>query len=240
MNYKILVLTIVAFSFFMNCSKDKTTEPKPDNIPSVKIGNQVWMSKNLDVDTYRNGDHIPEVTDQNEWANLTSGAWCYYDNDPANGKIYGKLYNWYAVNDPRCLSPDGWHIPTDEEWTVLTDYLGGEEVAGGKLKSTGAIERGDGLWYSPNKGATNSSGFSALPGGYRDSNGSFDRLRIYGYWQSSTESVSSDAWYRFLFCNRAGIARGYNGKGYGFSVRCVRDNLLFIRKFRKEINEIIF
>jgi len=101
-----------------------------------KIGNQIWTTKNLDVATYRNGDAIPQVQDYTAWANLTTGAWCYYANNTANGTTYGKLYNWYAVNDPRGLAPKGYHIPTDKEWTMLTDYLGGESVANSKMKST--------------------------------------------------------------------------------------------------------
>src|SRR5690606_33259564 len=107
-------------------------------------------------------DVIPQVTDPTIWGNLTTGAWCYYNNDPANEIIYGKLYNWYAVNDPRGLAPVGWHIPSDSEWTILTDYLGGFEVAGGKMKETGTTH-----WANPNIGADNSSGFTGLPGGYR-------------------------------------------------------------------------
>ena len=103
---------------------------------TVTIGNQVWTSKNLDVSTYRNGDAIPQVQDANAWENLTTGAWCYYDNDASNGTKYGKLYNWYAVNDPRGLAPKGYHIPTDAEWTQLSDYLGGESKAGTKMKTT--------------------------------------------------------------------------------------------------------
>ena len=128
-------------------------------IPTVTICDQVWMAKNLDVTTYRNGDVISQVTDPTAWNALTTGAWCYYNNDPANGTIYGKLYNWYAVNDPRGLAPTGWHIPTEGELIALSDCLGGQEVAGGKLKETGTAH-----WLSPNI-ATNETGFTALPGG---------------------------------------------------------------------------
>ena len=118
-------------------------------IPTIQICNQIWMQKNLAVDHYRNGDPIPQVTDPTEWASLTTGAWCYYNNDPANGSIYGKLYNWFAVNDPRGLAPTGWHIPTDDrdiptssEWQLLSDCLGGNEIAGGKMKSTSGWNNG--------------------------------------------------------------------------------------------------
>ena len=111
----------------------------------IKIGDQTWTIKNLDVTTYRNGDAIPQLEDQEEWANLTTGAWCYYENESDNGTTYGKLYNWFAVNDPRGLAPKGYHIPTDEEWTILSVNLGGESQAGTKMKSTtGWNEDGNG------------------------------------------------------------------------------------------------
>ncbi len=203
-------------------AKAGTASSYCDN-PDVQICNQVWMGCNLDVDTYRNGDPIPEVTDATAWSKLTTGAWCYNNNDPANGAIYGKLYNWYAVNDPRGLAPDGWHIPSDAEWTELTNCLGGVAVAGGKLKSTGTKEGGDGLWLSPNTGATNSSGFSALPGGYRYYNGGFNNLRYNGIWWSATENDETYAWGRILDYINASISRYDIDKVLGFSVRCVRD-----------------
>jgi uncharacterized protein (TIGR02145 family) len=134
------------------------------------------MAVNLDVDHFRNGDRIPEAKTKEEWKYAGERglpAWCYYDNDPANGRVYGKLYNIYAVNDPRGLAPEGWHMTSDREWDVLMDYLFGTEVAGGKLKETGTTH-----WQSPNHGATNESSFSALPGGYRVSDGAFYDLGI--------------------------------------------------------------
>ncbi|MBL0358943.1 MAG: proprotein convertase P-domain-containing protein [Chitinophagaceae bacterium] len=133
---------------------------------TVTIGDQVWMAKNLEVTNYRNGDPIPQVTDPTQWASLTSGAWCWYNNDSVLGAIYGKIYNFYAVTDPRGLAPAGWHIPTMQEWYNPEYYLGGDGVTGGKLKSVN-------YWNSPNGGGTNSSGFTALPGGYRFDNGGF-------------------------------------------------------------------
>jgi uncharacterized protein (TIGR02145 family) len=130
------------------------------SLPTVVIGTQQWTDKNLDVLTYRNGDLIPQVKDSTAWAALTTGAWCYFNNDPSGyGAIYGKIYNWYAVNDPRGLAPLGWHIATSDEFETLRNALGGSAVAGGKLKTAGT-----GRWISPNTGATNESGFSALPG----------------------------------------------------------------------------
>lgn len=190
----------------------------------IKIGTQRWMAKNLSVTRYRNGDIIPQVKDSAAWAALTTGAWCYYKNDRANGPIYGKLYNWYAVNDIRGLAPVGYHIPTDGEWAALSAFLGGDPVAGGKMKSIGTIEAGTGLWYSPNVDATNSTGFTGLPGGYRNNNSLFYYIGYNGYFWSSTDNINNiDAYYRNLSYDNSYLYRTYLNKGYGFSVRCVKD-----------------
>ena len=191
--------------------------------PVVKIGTQKWMARNLDVARYRNGDKIPQVKDSTKWKNLTTGAWCWYNNDSANGAIYGKLYNWYAVNDPRGLAPIGWHIPTDAEWDTLAWALGGPSVAGGKLKDTGTIEAGTGLWYAPNV-ATNSSGFTALPGGDRSNHGPFGNLGYSGFWWSSTQ-VTNRAWYRDLFNYAGFLNKSYTDMRLGSSVRCIKDSI---------------
>jgi uncharacterized protein (TIGR02145 family) len=186
-----------------------------------------WMIKNLEVTTYRDGTPIPEVTDPSAWASLTTGAWCYYDNNPANGIIYGKLYNWHAVYGDsngdqikdKELAPPGWHIPTDAEWTALVDCLGGESVAGGKLKEAGTAH-----WFYPNTDGTNSSGFTALPGGSRHNWGSFEFLGPFGYYWTSTDyPPGSDASNRVLFYSDGTIAKSGDRKQAGFSVRCVRD-----------------
>lgn len=196
------------------------------NTSQVTIGTQTWTTTNLDVTTYRDGTPIPQETDATAWAGLTTGAWCYYNNDSANGAIYGKLYNWYAVagihdNDPntpnKILAPTGYHVPTDAEWTTLTDFLGGEAVAGGKMKATGTS-----LWLGPND-ATNSSGFTGLPGGFRLNNGTFDYIGINGYWWSSTEYDTTVAWSRSLSYNFGSANRLNVLKTFGFSVRCLRD-----------------
>ena len=181
----------------------------------VTIGKQTWTTKNLDVTKYRNGDAIPQVQDKNAWAKLTTGAWCYYENKTANGTNYGKLYNWYAVNDPRGLAPKGYHIPTDAEWTILTDYLGGESIAVTKMKSTSG--------WDNNGNGTNTSGFAGLPGGFRGYDGNFDLVGAYGTWWSSSEFNTFYAWSRSLSTNNGNVYRNDSNKQDGFSVRCLRD-----------------
>lgn len=188
------------------------------NSKEVKIGNQVWMLENLDVENFRNGDLIPQAKTAEEWENAGKNnepAWCYYDNDESNGAKYGKLYNWYAVNDPRGLAPEGFHIPSNVEFTELTDSLGRENVAGLKMKSASS-------WYESGNG-NNSSGFSALPGGFRYINGSFSDIAKVGNWWSSSESDKSNAVSRFLNYYNADVFNYNSDKLNGFSVRCLRD-----------------
>ena len=188
---------------------------------TITIGTQVWMTKNLDVATFRNGDPIPQAKTDEEWEKAGENqqpAWCYYDNDPANGAKYGKLYNWYAVNDSRGLAPVGYHIPSDAEWTKLTDFLGGEEVAGTKMKSTD-------FWadYEGNSGnGTNESGFSGLPGGTR---------YFYGHSTPLARRLLVEFYgVRYEHCLgplpvllHGSVYRDSNYKQDGFSVRCLRD-----------------
>jgi uncharacterized protein (TIGR02145 family) len=186
------------------------------------IGTQVWMLKNLDVDTYRNGDPIPEITDATTWNALTTGAWCWYNNDSANGAIYGKLYNWYAVTDSRGLAPQGWHVPSDTEWTTLSDYLGGSAIAGGLLKDTDIS-----YWTTPNTGATNITRFTALPGGARGASGGFVVINNSAYFWSTTENIGTPvyAYYRSLSYANTTLSRISTGtfKQYGLSVRIIKD-----------------
>ena len=202
-----LVITAILFS---GCG---------ESVSVVTIGSQVWTSKNLDVDSFRNGDPIPYAKTAKEWeiALLYElPAYCNYDNNPANGEKYGKLYNWYALNDQRGLAPNGYHIPSDEEWMQLIDYLGGKGIAGTKIKSTSG-------WNYVN--GTDSSGFSGLPGGGRDFDGEYFQIGKAGYWWSSTRHDSDSR--LALFCNLSGldvnVDRGVFPKGAGFSVRCLRD-----------------
>jgi uncharacterized protein (TIGR02145 family) len=188
---------------------------------TVQIGDQVWMSENLKTLRYRNGGSIPNVTDNTAWANLTTGARSYYDNDVSNNPIYGKLYNWYTtLGDTLC--PTGWGVPTDDDWTTLTNSLGGASVAGGKMKTIGHA-----YWYDPNIGAINSSGFSGLPGGYRSSDGSFNFIRKYAFFWSATENDNYGAWLRGLYSSNGIVNRddyfSYYSKSVGASVRCLRD-----------------
>jgi uncharacterized protein (TIGR02145 family) len=196
-----------------------TTAQTFANLPSVTICSQIWTSKNLDVSTYRNGDNIPQVTDPSVWHSLTTGAWCWYNNDSATfASTYGKLYNWYAVNDPRGLAPQGWHVPNDAEWSTLSTCLGGDAVAGGKMKETGTAH-----WTSPNTGAVNSSGFAGLPYAFRLYSGTFNFLGLYGYFWSSTQYNATDTWCRFLSYNSIDLGRDLNSMTDGLSVRCIRD-----------------
>jgi len=185
---------------------------------NVTIGNQVWMAENLNVDKFRNGDPIPEAKTESEWqlaGENKQPAWGYYNNDPANGDKLRKLYNWYAVNDPRGLAPNGWKVPSDTEWTVLTDYLGGEAAAGTKMKSTSG-------WEEAGNG-TNESGFSALRGGFRDSGGKFNWVNSHGGWWSSTEKDTDDALHRHMNSSDGVVYGGGFNKKNGLSVRCIRD-----------------
>ncbi len=188
---------------------------------TVKIGNQEWMAENLNVSTFRNGEPILEAKSAAEWKKAGDEgkpAWCYYENDPANGEEYGKLYNWFAVTDPRGLAPEGWHAPTDDEWQTLVDYLGGDYVAGGKIKETGTAH-----WESPNTNATNESGFSALPGGFRTSFGSYNDVGNFTNFCSSTEYDSNTPCRRHLGYNTSRVYRYASKEQVGNSVRCVRD-----------------
>ena len=188
---------------------------------AVRIGTQNWMLKNLDVTHYRNGDRIPQAKDPGKWMNLTTGAWCWYNNDSTLGAVYGKLYNWYAVTDPRGLAPIGWHISANAEWDTLSLFLAGK--VGGKLKDTGTIEAGTGLWYAPNYRAVNKTGFTALPGGYRTQLAAFEYLGYLGYWWSSRELGSGYAYLVRLSYDNNDLSFYTGAEGGGFSVRCIKD-----------------
>jgi uncharacterized protein (TIGR02145 family) len=184
---------------------------------TVTIGTQVWMAENLKTTKYRNGDVIANVTVDASWKTLTTGAYCNYNNDSSNATTYGRLYNWYAVEDNRDIAPIGWHIPTNAEWTILTDFLGGEDFAGGKLKEAGTLH-----WITPNTGADNSSGFTAISGGCRE-NGAFIGIGSTNYFWTSTGYNTSSAWFRGLYNHLRVVSCGIYNKSNGFSVRCIKD-----------------
>lgn len=184
---------------------------------TIEIGTQIWMVENLKTTKYSNGDPISNVTDASAWRSLITGAYCNHNNDANFSITYGILYNWYVVRDTRKIAPAGWHVPSDAEWTILINYLGGITNAGGKLKEAGTAH-----WPSPNTGASNSTGFTALSGGSRDDLGEFNTLAS-GYWWSSTGYGLSGAWSWNMSYVSAGIVRADAGWNYGYSIRLIKD-----------------
>jgi uncharacterized protein (TIGR02145 family) len=187
----------------------------------VTIGEQIWMTQNLRTTKFSDNSDIPQVTDNAAWSTISTPAFCWYKNDEfSNKQNYGALYNWFAVNTGK-LCPTGWHVPSEKEWMALTDNLGGEFIASGKLKEVGKEH-----WMDPNDGATNDYGFTALPGGYRTglAAGSFRARGYLGYWWGSTEYDLTGARARLMTYDTREIARGTALKKNGYSVRCVRDN----------------
>jgi len=189
---------------------------------SVTIGTQVWMVENLRTTKYNDGTSIPTETVDNTWLHLTTPAYCWYNNDASYKNTYGALYNWFAVNTGK-LAPMGWHVPTDVEWHQLTDYLGGEILAGGKMKSKGTIQSATGLWTEPNTGASNSSGFNAVPGGGRSGGGSFFAITEFALFWSSTQYDDTKAWYRNITNEGEDVYHDNFRKQDGMSVRCIKD-----------------
>lgn len=196
----------------------QVTDRSGNQYKTETIGVQVWMTENLNSSLFRNGDAIPEAKTYEEWEKAGEEgkpAWCYYENIAENGKQYGKLYNWYAVNDARGLAPQGWHIPSDEEWTMLAKQLGGEEAATTKLKSITGWEE--------NKNSTNESGFNGLPSGIRNMDGEFDEMGFYGYWWSATQEDADIAFNRNLSSENFPFGKASGFKKMGLSVRCLKD-----------------
>jgi len=242
---KKLILTILASSFILSCSTNSSSSSNSNSTnnsgPNVTdINGNIYqtvtscgltfMKQNLNASKYTDGTPIPQVTDFNQWKNLTTGAWCYYNNDPANGAIYGKLYNWFAVAGiydansasnislRKNLAPAGWHVSSYNDLTLLTDCLGGISVAGGKMKSTGTS-----LWQTPNTDATNESGFTGLPGGSTTLQYPFYYIGSRSFWWSSTENNSYTAWGYVLHCDDANVNIDFIGKENGFYVRCFKN-----------------
>jgi uncharacterized protein (TIGR02145 family) len=185
---------------------------------TVIIGTQTWLKQNLNTTHYSNGDAIPNIINNSAYSGLTYGAYSNYENDTNYAKVYGRLYNWYAVTDSRNVCPTGWHAPSDAEWTTLTNYLGGEGTCGSKLKEAGTAH-----WYYPNAFATNESGFSALPGGYRYSIGLYYYIFSNGGWWTTTQNSATVAWYRYMYYNYSSVDRTFNSKANGYAVRCIKN-----------------
>ena len=228
--FAVYICTGYLVLLLFGCTKESSTSVNTDPVTvkdfdgntyqTVKICDQTWTKTNLNVSHYRNGDLIPGVTNPTQWVGLTTGAWCYYNNDPASGAIYGKLYNGYAVTDPRGLAPQGTHIPAYTELLTMLACQGGETMAGGKLKETGITH-----WLNPNTGATNSIGFTALPGGYRCScsSAAFYNIGNQSLFWSSTDINTSTAWSMYLGYDSGISTAAGNDKRKGFSIRCIRD-----------------
>jgi uncharacterized protein (TIGR02145 family) len=187
---------------------------------TITIGSQNWMSRNLDVDHYANGVLIPEAKTDEEWLSFAThkmGAWCYYDYNPKNGKIYGRLYNWYAVNDSNGLAPAGWHVPSDDEWKTLTHFLG-DSIAANKLRETGAAH-----WIEVDSArATNDFGFSSLPGGYHGNGSTFNAINIVGFWWT-TNNWPEVATSRYMQYNSSVVGTWHANKNDAYSVRCIKN-----------------
>jgi uncharacterized protein (TIGR02145 family) len=222
-----IILPFLIVLFFIGCNSTDTVVEIPGGTvkdvegnvyKTVTIGSQTWMAENLRSIKLTDGSQIPYISDKNSWSLLTSPGYSYYSNDSISYKYQGgALYNWYTINTKK-LCPAGWHVPSENEWTTLISSLGVDSIAGGKLKSTGTIS-----WISPNTAATNSTGFNALPSGYRFYNGSYNNFYYSGNWWTSTEYSATAAKYCYLVYNKGNLGKNYLDKQYGFSVRCIKD-----------------
>jgi uncharacterized protein (TIGR02145 family) len=225
MSNKIWFSPIILFAVLIlvnSCNKDDDdiiTDKDGNIYTSLTIGTQVWMVENLRTTKYNDGTSIPNVIDDAEWGDLNTGALCWYKNNPAVYKdVYGALYNWYAVSTNK-LCPTGWHVPSHSEWTSLIDHLGGGLVAGGKLKEIGTTH-----WLSPNTGATNETGFTALPGSFRRGvDPAFGIINSMGFWWSSSEEDIISAYLQLMSSESAGSTWGTTHKRWGLSIRCIKD-----------------
>src|SRR5664280_120922 len=201
----------------------KISDIEGNNYDTIVIGTQTWMKENLKTTRFNNGSPIPFVPDNQEWYNLMKPGYCWYENNLNNKTTLGALYNWYALdsvsNGYRNICPTGWHVSTDEDWIILSTYLGGDSVAGGKLKEAGIIH-----WQKPNFGANNETGFTGIPGGCRDFDGSFHGIGSYGFWWSSTDFVIGGALCWYMSYDNEGYYNYGRFEQDGFSVRCVKDN----------------
>jgi uncharacterized protein (TIGR02145 family) len=214
----ILFAITIVWLGLSGCHSDSMKDIEGNVYKTVTLGTQVWMAENLKTTKYNDGTEIPVITENDSWAKLTTPGYSWYNNDSKEyKKIYGALYNWYVVNTNK-LCPVGWHVSTDAEWNTLAIFLQGGNEVGGKLK-----EKGTKHWKIPNEGATNESGFTALPGGYRSFEGAFNYIGITGYWWSSTEYNESSVLFWNLRYKSGGTFKYRSEKNCGFSVRCIRD-----------------
>jgi len=218
-----LFIIVLSLILLTGCKKEKdipetVTDIDGNTYQTIVIGSQVWLVENLKTTKYNDGTAIPLVTGNTEWISLTSPGYCWYENDITYKETYGSLYNWYAVNTGK-LCPEGWHVPSDAEWTKLTDFLGGENIAGGKLKEAGTAH-----WDNPNAGATNESGFTALPGGFRGAQGTWHYIGYWAEYWTSTSPFESVAYYRLMASDSEKVDNGKNNavqRLCGESVRCL-------------------
>ena len=220
----VISFTTLGFNFNPELTYGSVSDIDGNTYKTIQIGTQTWMAENLKTTKFNDSSSIDGVLDDILWWYLARPAYCWYGNNANNMAIYGALYNWYSIdaetNRHKNICPAGWHVPTDTEWTTLTDHLGGYSIAGGALKETGKLH-----WITPNFGATNESGFTALPGGYRDYNGKFNSYGIgfSGYWWSSPDSNNSGVLFRQLFYYYSSVHIVEGAKNDGFSVRCIMD-----------------
>ena len=242
MKHLIWITLAITLRTFSQAPGNGVTDIDGNNYNSVIIGTQEWMKENLKVSKYSDGTPIPQVTDPTAWSNLTTGAWCYYNNDSSLGSVYGKMYNWYAVagiwqaesNPPtpaqiasrKSLAPSDWNVSSVTDWSLLLNYLGGSSVAGGKMKSTGNIQDGTGLWMSPNTDATNLSGFTALPGGYRPTNTIGQNLTGTGHWWCSDYLAPFAANFFQLTWTSGAVVNSTWDSRTGISVRWVKNSIM--------------
>lgn len=206
------------------CGVSTVTDLDGNVYSTVLIGSQCWLGSNLKTTKYNDGSDVPLIINASVWDTLTSPGFSWYDNNPSYKDPYGGLYNWYSIdnasNGGKNVCPEGWHVPSDAEWTSLTDFLGGLNAAGGKLKEAGTTH-----WNSPNSGATNETGFTALPGGYREISGGFTSMGNLGRWWSGDEhpGFGSSAYFRGMSYNSSSVLTNFLVKKHGFSVRCLKD-----------------
>jgi len=217
--FKLILIFVISFLLFTECEKDSGLPVDGDGneYDTVVIGTQVWLSEDLKTTKYNNGVSIPLIIDNNQWASMSSAAFCWYGNLPGYKEYYGALYNWWAAK-VSFLCPVGYHVPTEEEWKILINYLGGEEISGDKLKAIGTQ-----FWGSGNY-ATNESGFTAMPSGWRmATDGTFNSIRMWGYWWSSSLGIYDSGVRVSMFCSQSYARIGNYSKQAGYSVRCVKD-----------------